>query len=340
MTTIDDISRATGFSRTTISKALNDKSDISEPTKEIIRKAAKELNYVPNINAKNLRAKTNNIVAVIISSPSTESEKTGTLYPFLIGVNKYLNESNLELALYIIDSEKQSKKSYVKFCRERNVLGAILVGIKTDDIYLTQLINSDLPCVLIDVNITQESKKLSVVKIDDTKAASEAVQHLIDNEHRNIAFVNGVANSTVSKDRLEGYKTAMEKNEVPIQDGYIINADFSEKMAEEKIDVLIKEHPEITAIFCASDLMALGAMSALEKLNLTIPDDISIIGFDNIPISKYIKPGLTTVSQDFNEKGFEAAKLIWSQINTGTSRKIVTLNHELVIRDSVKRQTN
>ena len=129
MVKIDDISKATGFSRTTISKALNDKSDISEKTKEIVRKAAKELNYIPNINARNLRKKRNNIIAVIISSPSKESEKTNSLYPLLLGVNKFLEENDLELALYIIDSEKQIKKSYIKFCKERNVIGAILVGI-------------------------------------------------------------------------------------------------------------------------------------------------------------------------------------------------------------------
>jgi DNA-binding LacI/PurR family transcriptional regulator len=94
MVKIDDISKATGFSRTTISKALNDKSDISEKTKEIVRKAAKELNYIPNINARNLRKKRNNIIAVIISSPSKESEKTNSLYPLLLGVNKFLEEKD------------------------------------------------------------------------------------------------------------------------------------------------------------------------------------------------------------------------------------------------------
>lgn len=335
MTKIDDISRVTGFSRTTVSKALNDKSDISEPTKNIIRKAAKDLNYIPNINAKNLRYKKNNIIAVIISSPSVESEKTNSLYPLLIGINKFLNESNLELALYIIDSEKQSKKSYVNFCKERNVLGAILVGIKTDDIYLGQLVNSETPCVLIDVNITQESKHLSVVKIDDTLASFEAVEYLIANNHKNIGFINGVVNSTVSKDRLEGYKLAMHNNDLPINNDYIIYADFSEEIAEEKILKLLQKHSEITALFCASDLMALGAMSASEKLGLRIPEEISLIGFDDIPISKYIKPGLTTISQNQYEKGFEAAKLIWSHLNTDSNRKIITLDHRLVIRDSV-----
>lgn len=335
MAKIDDISRITGFSRTTVSKALNDKSDISESTKEIIRKAAKDLNYIPNINARNLRYKNNNIIAVIISSPSVESEKTGSLYPFLIGVNNFLNENNLELALYMIDSEKQNKKSYVEFCKERNVSGVILVGIKTDDIYLNQLVDSEIPCVLIDVNVNNESQNLSILKIDDTEASFEAVDYLIKNNHKEIGFINGVINSTVSKDRLEGYKLAMESNRLNINNKYIINADFSEKIAEEKIEKLLKNYPDITALFCASDLMALGAMSAIEKLGLIIPDDISLIGFDDIPISKYVKPSLTTISQNFYEKGFIAAELIYTRLNSNDTSKIVNLDHKLIIRDSV-----
>ncbi len=337
MVKIDDISKATGFSRTTISKALNDKSDISEKTKEIVRKAAKELNYIPNINARNLRKKRNNIIAVIISSPSKESEKTNSLYPLLLGVNKFLEENDLELALYIIDSEKQIKKSYIKFCKERNVIGAILVGIKTDDIYLKQLINSDLPCVLIDINIKTDSNNISIVQIDDFKASCEAVQYLIDNGHTNIVYLNGVKNSTVSVDRLKGYKATLRKNKLLVNEDYIVEADFSEKKAEEKTNELLIKHPEVTAIFSASDLMALGAMSAIEKLKLKIPEDISIIGFDDIPIAYYLKPGLTTIAQSFYEKGLESAKLIWKQLNNEVKGEVVTLVHQLVIRDSVRK---
>jgi LacI family transcriptional regulator len=158
---------------------------------------------------------------------------------------------------------------------------------------LKQLINSDLPCVLIDINIKTDSNNISIVQIDDFKASCEAVQYLIDNGHTNIVYLNGVKNSTVSVDRLKGYKATLRKNKLLVNEDYIVEADFSEK--------------------------------------------ISIIGFDDIPIAYYLKPGLTTIAQSFYEKGLESAKLIWKQLNNEVKGEVVTLVHQLVIRDSVRK---
>ncbi len=336
MTKIDDIMAATGFSRTTVSKALNDKEDISEKTKKIIRKAARDLNYIPNINARNLRIKHSRVIALILSSPSKESEKTNTLYPLLMGVNKYLSSHGYELALYLIDSERQTMKSYVGFCRERNVAGAILVGIKTDDDYIRQLANSEIPYVLIDVDIRNTTHK-SVVKLDDVRGAYDATAYLLEKNHRHIAFMNGNKNSTVSEERLRGYMQAMDDYGVFVPKSYITYADFSEDTARRTLKRLITKNPGVTAVFCASDLMALGAMQGARELSLTIPADLSLIGYDDIPIASYVKPSLTTISQDFHKKGYEAAKLITTQLDENEDKKIVIIPHRLIERESVKR---
>ena len=335
MAKIDDIMKMTGFSRTAVSKALNDKSDISEATKKIIRDAAKKLNYIPNINARNLRAKQQNIIALIISSPSKESEKTNTLYSLLMGVNSALIDQDYELALYIIDSKDQTKKSYVEFCKERNVKGAILVGIKTDDHYIKQLKTSEIPYVLIDVDI-QDTNHMNVVKIDDTKAAFDATEHLIKHQHKHIAFMNGSETATVAINRLKGYKQALAFYNIKILNEYIQVADFSEEIARTKSIALLHKYPEITAIFAASDLMALGVMQACEHLGLSIPQDLSLIGFDDIPIAAYVKPSLTTIGQSFFDKGKISVELISSQLETKNDKKIVTLPHTLMVRESVK----
>ena len=335
MTKIDDIMAATGFSRTTVSKALNDKSDISEKTKKIIRKAADDLNYVPNINARNLRSKRSKVIALILSSPSEESEKTNTLYPLLMGVNQYLSTHGFELALYLIDSKIQTMKSYVAFCRERNVAGAILVGIKTDDDYIRQLANTEIPYVLIDVDIRNTTHK-SVVKLDDVRGAYDATLHLLKNNHRKIAFMNGNKNSTVSEERLKGYLKAMRNHDMAVSDEYVVYADFSEEEARKETRQLLKSHPEITALFCASDLMALGAMQGAADVGRIIPDELSLVGYDDIPIARYVTPALTTISQNFHEKGFEAAKLITTQLKQHGDQRIVIVDHYLKVRDSVR----
>ena len=334
MAKIDDIMKMTGFSRTAVSKALNDKDDISEATKKIIRDAARELNYIPNINARNLRSKNNNVIALIISSPSAESEKTNTLYPLLMGVNKAMAAHHYELALYIIDSKDQAAKSYVAFCRERNVKGAILVGIKTDDDYIKQLKNSEIPYVLIDVDI-RGTDHMNVVKIDDVTAAFEATEHLIDHNHKNIAFINGGKTATVAIDRWEGYQKALAEHGLPLQHDYVKIADFSEEKAYAVTKALFKQHPELTAVFCASDLMALGTMKALDDLELDVPRDVSVVGFDDIPLASYVKPALTTINQSFFEKGNKAADLIASLLKESQDKKIITLPHKLMRRNSV-----
>jgi LacI family transcriptional regulator len=148
-------------------------------------------------------------------------------------------------------------------------------------------------------------------------------------------MINGRKEASVSVERQKGYIKALNINGIEVVDDYLVYADYLEEMAYEKTKELLTKFPELTALFCASDMMALGAMRAIRECNRRIPNDISIIGFDNIPLSAYSTPSLTTVSQDFYMMGYEASKQLLKMINNESVKKNVFLMHKLLERDSI-----
>jgi len=318
---------------TTVSRALNGYYDVSQSTKENILKIAKELNYVPNRSAQNLVKKQNNTLAIILSGLEKDGGKDNIVYRMLSGMYTYAETVNYEVVLFTMSSAYQREKSYVQFCREHNIGGAVLNGIRTDDPYFEEIVNSDLPCVLID--ILKNGKNISSITIDNVKAAEEAVNLLIKNNHKHIVMINGRKEAAVSIERYKGYVKALKNNNITIKEEYCVYADFLEDCAYEKTKELLNKYPEITSFFCASDIMALGAMKAIKELNKKVPEDISVVGFDNIPLAAYSTPALTTVNQDFYLMGKEAAKQLLKMIKKEDFKKNIILNHKLLVRDSV-----
>lgn len=333
MVTIKDIAKKAGVSITTVSRALNNYYDVSPSTKKKIFDIADEMGYVPNRSAQNLVKKTNNTLAIILSGLEKEGGKDNIIYRLLSGMYSYAESVNYEVVLYTTSSAHQRDKTYVQFCKEHNIGGAVLNGIKIDDPYFEELIESDFPCVLID--ILAQGKNVSSISINNYKASIEATQHLIKNNHKNIAMINGRRQADVSSERYKGYAKALRNNDIPIKEEYIIYADYLEDKAYKETIRLLTEHPEITALFCASDMMALGAMKAVNKLQLRIPEDISIIGFDNIPLSEYMSPPLTTVDQDFYVMGEKAGEQLLKMIKKQDYEKNMILKHKLLVRKSV-----
>ncbi len=335
MVTIKDVAKKSGVSVTTVSRALNGYSDVSELTRKKIINVANELNYVPNKAAQRLVKKESNTIALLISGMEKEGGKDNMVYMLLSGMYAMAEKLDYEVVLYTMSSAYQRKKSYVQFCREHSIKGAIISGIRTDDKYFEELAYSDLPCVLIDVYMA--GTNISSVTINDQKASMEIVEFLIKNNHKNIAFINGRLEATVSKERFDGYKEALKKNNILLNEDYIGVADFLEDKAYDVTKLLIQNNAEITAIYCASDMMAIGAIRAIKEMDKKIPEDISIVGFDDIPLSKYMSPPLTTVEHNFYDKGFEAAGQLVKMMNKETYRKNIILKHSVVKRGSVKK---
>lgn len=333
MITIKDIAKVAKVSVTTVSRALNNFDDVNVDTKIRIHQIAKELGYVPNKAAQNLVKPKSNTLAIILSGLEKEGGKDNIVYQLLAGMYQFAETVNYEVALFTTSSAHQKEKSYVQFCREHHIAGAVLNGIRLDDPYLNELVKSELPCVLIDIH--NGSSHLSAVSISNSTAAEEAVNHLIASGHRQIAIMNGRKSAQVSIERLKGCISALNKARIPINEDYIVSGRFLEDEAYKAFISLYKRHPEITAIFCASDMMAIGVYKAAKSLGLKIPKDLSVVGFDNIPIAEHVSPPLTTVSQDFYLMGYEAAKQLLALIENQSENKYIVLPHKLLVRESV-----
>ncbi|TFE22850.1 LacI family DNA-binding transcriptional regulator [Cohnella luojiensis] len=332
--TIKDIAKAAEVSVTTVSRALNGYTDVNEETKKKILRIADELKYSPNIAARSLIVKKTKTLGLLLSGITRSSIKDNIAFEILCGMNDRSGELDYDLVLFNTTSQKQRMKSYKSLCLERGVDGVIIMGIRLDDPYLQEIVQSSIPCVLIDIPLAE--KNVGSVSTDNVSGAYQATEHLIRGGHKHIGFINGHAQAYVSIKRLEGYRLALLDHDIEYREEFIADGSFSENGGYESAIMLATKHPEITALFCASDLMAIGAIQGLKNIGKTVPENVSIVGFDNIAISGYCSPTLTTIHQNKYDMGYRAAQMLVDMLEGRQVHPHLTLPAELVERQSVR----
>ncbi|WP_079526155.1 LacI family DNA-binding transcriptional regulator [Halobacillus hunanensis] len=332
MTTIKDIAKTVGVSITTVSRALNGYSDVNEKTRNKIKQVAKDLHYSPNAVARSLVMNQTKTIGLLVSGLTRSGAKDNIVFDVLTGVNDYCGENDYDIVLFNTTTSKQKEKTYAQLCRERRVDGVIVQGIKKNDPYLIEIIENQIPCVLVDIPIEEDA--VGYVTTDNINGILKAVDYLVSLGHQNIAMVNGHDQAFVSQERLKGYHAGLKKHQIPMREDWVVNGEFEEEAAEKVTQQLLTEDPSITALVCASDLMAFGAIHAAKKLGYEIPKDISVVGFDNIVLSSYVTPTLTTISQDTHKIGVEAAKLLIELLEKKDNRRSTLLPNELIVRET------
>lgn len=332
MTTIKDIARVAGVSVTTVSRALNGYSDVNEKTRQKIAAVARELNYSPNTLARGLVMQKSKTIGLLVSGISRESVKDNFTFEVLCGVNERASTLGYDLILFNTNTMMQREKTYTQLCRERRVDGAIIQGIKKEDLYLKEVVESDIPCVLVDIPV--HSNSVGYVTTDNALGAKKAVEHLAGLGHQHIGMINGHEDAFVSQERLNGYREALKECGLSFRSEWVVSGNFEEKKAEKAACELLNRYKEVTAIFCASDLMALGALKACKELGLDVPKDISIVGYDNIVLASYSSPNLTTVGQEVYQIGYEAADLLIEMLEGKETNMERYLDTKLIIRES------
>jgi LacI family transcriptional regulator len=332
VTTIKDIARVAGVSVTTVSRALNGYSDVNEKTRQKIAAVAKELNYSPNTLARGLVMQKSKTIGLLVSGISRESVKDNFTFEVLCGVNERASTLGYDLILFNTNTMMQREKTYTQLCRERRVDGAIIQGIKKEDPYLKEVVESDIPCVLVDIPV--HSNSVGYVTTDNALGAKKAVEHLASLGHKHIGMINGHEDAFVSQERLNGYREALKECGLSFRSEWVVSGDFEEKKAEKAAREFLNRHKEVTAIFCASDLMALGALKACKELGLHVPKDISIVGYDNIVLASYSSPNLTTVGQEVYQIGYQAADLLIEMLEGKETNTKRYLDTKLIIRES------
>ncbi|WP_435924212.1 LacI family DNA-binding transcriptional regulator [Paenibacillus sp. DYY-L-2] len=332
MITIYDIAKATGFSPTTVSKVFNGYSDVSPKTRRKIMETAEELGYVPNAQARSLTMKRSWTIGVLYIEPSG----AGMLHPYFAGVIegfKSIATSRGYDLMFLSKDIGGKKSSYLERCKIRGIDGVVVILPDYSDPYFTELLESDIPCVLLD----QESESKSTVYSDNFDGSKQAVEYLHRLGHREIAHIGG-GDSFAGRKRHAGYLQAMESLGLPIQSEHIIQGsyDYTVETGKMAMERLLQASVRPTAVFAAGDNLAVGAMMTLKKQGLRVPEDISIIGFDDIEMAKYLTPQLTTVRQDTYALGSKAADMLISSIEGGERTPSAMIPVELMIRESCR----
>ncbi|QJD73673.1 LacI family DNA-binding transcriptional regulator [Lactobacillus acetotolerans] len=332
--TIKEVAKKAKVSIGTVSRVFNNYPDISAATRKRIMKIAHEIGYSPNIAAKTLSSKNQKRIALIINNLTYEPKYTFPM-SVLNGVLDYTDSQKLEFVFYAITSQKQSQKSYEQFCNEHDITGVIIEGLNEDDPYYAMIKTTTIPTVLIDMHVA--NPRVGSVTIDNVAAAQDAVELLLKKGYRNIDFINGKPNATVSQERERGYRKAISKAGFAVDKSRIQYAAYNEKSADLMATQALKADPNIDSFFCASDLMALGVMKAIKSSGKRIPADIGVLGFDDLELDKYVTPALSTVQQKPYEFGHEAGKLIQRLIEHDTPKTPIVryVPYKLIERESI-----
>jgi LacI family transcriptional regulator len=333
-TTLKDIAEKVGVSVTAVSRALSGYPDISEETRNRIFRIAEELNYQPNIAARTLVTQKSGVLGLFVLG---REKGEGFSHPFsgqvINGFLDGLVEQGYDMMVFKANRPPDSgSSSYIGLCRRRMVEGAFLMGLRTDDPWITDLKSSSIPIVTMDMPLAGEMT--FSVGCDNVSAVHAAVRHLADLGHTRISIVNGYTQASVSLERFEGYRSALDDLGLPFDPSLVAEADFTVAGGKEAFLTMIDRTPDITAVFAASDLMALGVLEGARELGLRVPKDLSVVGFDNIDMASMSSPPLTTLDQPRYELGRTAAKILISACNGDTPPSRVLLKANLIVRGS------
>lgn len=334
MATIYDIAKKAGVSAATVSKVLNGRTDVGAKTSENVKKIANELNYRPNSIARGLATKKSNTIGVFFQDHLNSGFRHPFLQDVLASFKDTIGKNGYDLIFFANDHPDNPNETFEERAKNRNVDGLFLLGVPRTDPNLFSLVQSEIPCMSVDLDII--GPNASYITSDNIGGAHKAVDHLVEMGHKEIAFISDMFATKPGQDRLMGFKKAMEKHGLPILTKWIISSDFSEKGGYlSALKILEGDHLP-TAIFCAGDMMAIGAMEAISEKGLKIGEDISIIGFDDIKLLNYVKPSLTTIRQNKDIMGEMAAnELLMLMNDSNYFPNPLSIETELVIRSTV-----
>ena len=332
--TLTQISKHLNLSISTVSRAINGQSKkyrISEKTTKLIIEAAKKFKYEPNELARSLRLKKSNTIGVIVPDITN---------PFFAVIVRWIeNAARLnDKTIFISDSNNDTEfeKIAIKAFSSRKIDGLIVAPVGDESFHLSETNQLDIPIVIIDRHL--DKLNLPFVGSNNYEGSKEATNYLIGKGHQKIAFNQGLQKSKLNLDRVRGYCDALKENRITINHNLIVGENFNEQSGYEAAKFLLSKNTCITAIFTASNQIALGTIKAIKEKKLHIPNDISLLSFDNQSYWDYFSPPITTVEQQTKKIADKAYNLLSEMINhnkiVGTSK--IQLSTKIIIRKSVK----
>lgn len=330
MITIEKLAELTNVSKSTVSKALNDRPDVSPATKRKIQKVAKEYNFMPNAAGKSLKSKVTKNVGVIFTREQHPLSNNPFFSRILEGIEAELAINHYNLVLNII--QENSVNELPRMIQEKSVDGLILIGIFNDQ-FIEGVLQSKIHVVQVDPK--RDYSSFSQVFIDNEHGAFLATQYLINHGHKNIGFISGELNRLSFQQRLDGYLKALKHYRLA-SDETLIECGGIEDGYDQVKRIIKRNRP--TAIFVTNDLNALMGYNAIHDAGLRIPEDISVIGFDDIWSAKVAKPPLTTIRVYKEEMGSIGVRTLLKTINGEIDSPVNTIVPvRLIERQSVSK---
>ena len=342
-TTIKDVAKDAGVSTATVSYVMNAKESesISSETIARVMRSVSRLGYIPNQAARTLGSPRaigkwrSNMIGVLI--PQTEPGKafmfSNPFYGDFLSSVEYTARIN---GYHLLVSGTDVDQSYVEIAKSRSLDGIIILGIfpSTD---LEEYKKSKIPTVLVDCYDTDHF--FHSVRINDRHGGYMATRYLIEHGHTRIAHVTGAVEETgVNQMRLQGYKDALKESDIAFEEALVYHGDVSYQFGVAAVDAIVRPGLGVTAVFASADIIALGVLKGFQQAGLRVPDDISLIGFDDIYTASICNPSLTTVHQDIFEKGKVAAEIVIAAANDSKiSKREVTIPISVIERDSVRK---
>lgn len=325
---IKEIATQAGVSIATVSHAFRNPGRVSDETRKRVLEAAEEIGYMPNKLAASLRtSRSGNLVVIIPDIADSHNSN------IINAIENVARSRGYSVLLGNTQGSEKREREFAAMTQSMQADGIILMSHRVP-------FDSDvasLPPIVSGCELSGH-EGIPGVAIDDVQAAMDATNHLIAYGHRDIAVITGNMNTTSSRDRLEGFRGALSQSGLEINEDLIVYADYSLKSGEVAAESLLLKKNRPTAIFCFSDEIALGCMYTLRQHGFVVPNDISVMGFDNIPVAKYISPPLTTIAQPTEEIGTLCANTLLDLLDGKPPEKLrILLPHELLVRESTRR---
>lgn len=326
--TINDIARRAGLSKASVSRALNGKQDVDPDTRQRVMKLATQMGYVPSASARALSNGRSNCLGLLVPTLT---------WPWILevlrGVAAEIESSGYSLILYTTAEGEESERAFMSQVVPAGAVDGLALVIPLGMLdYVERLAKGGLPVVVVDDR--GHYPDLPTVATTNVEGGRTATRHLHEQGRQRIAMLNGPHDFGCNRERLEGYKSALKEAGLRFDPRHVIDSDFKETGGASAMSALLEADPRLDAVFVANDIMAFGAMRALRSAGRLIPDDVAVVGFDDVPASAMTHPPLTTIRQPLYEMGRTAASMVMAAVRGEPIAQRIELPTSLVIRES------
>jgi LacI family transcriptional regulator len=323
-----DVAERAGLSVSTVSHVINNTRAVSDESRQHVLQAMEELGFKPNALARSLRRRQSNTLGMIVPDSAN---------PFFAEIARAIEDAsfaqNYSVILCNSEGDLEKQQAYTDVLIENRVAGILFVAAGVSTELVSELGQRRVPLVVIDREVADV--EVDTVMTNHAQGGCLATQHLIDLGHRRIACIAGNSEVAPSADRLTGYRQTLQKNDLAYDEGLVVKGDFQYRSGYEATNDLLTKKKPPTAVFACNDLMAVGCISAASALGFRVPDDLSVVGFDDVQLASYTNPSLTTVDQPKVEIGTLATQMLLERMkNLDASPRFERLDTELLIRRS------